>query len=719
MKCTVITSSRSPGISGGLTYDAKDLQVQEGSHVVVPLRKEMVEGIVIDIQKEKSKEEFDLKNIEELIGERPLLNKPQIQTLRWMAEYYHCSLRQALRVWLPSKTWMKLGPQKVRGYKILNYHLPKSSYRLINARNQELHLMRQLVIEYVKSNEWVSRKNLKAQFEISDSQLRGLLKKGILCEEERIDTIECDLVSPEVTLPSLTPEQKKVFESIKKDDRPSLLFGVTSSGKTEIYAELIADVVRDGKQAILLVPEILLTEHCINRFQELLGEDHVVVVHSRLTPTQRAANWRRIHRGEISLVIGSRSALFTPLPNLGLVIMDEEHEWTYKNEQTPRYHARETAQALCRFSKAKFVMGTATPSLEAWSRAKSGTYNLTRLPNRYKDQPMPDVRIVDLATVKFGSLYPFSPPLLEAIDKRLKNGEQSVLFLNRRGIASSMMCLDCRRRMVSPESNLPFTLHRTLQGEAYLLDHTSGVRAEIPTECPGCGSTRLHALGAGTQRIEEILEKQFPNARLLRADSDTLTHPEQMRLLLKKMREGHADILLGTQSVVKGLDLPNVTLAAVLVADVGLSLPHFRAGERIYQLLTQLTGRSGRAKAGEVIIQTFRPDAPEVKLAANHNTEKFLDDELKLRLKGGYPPATKMIRLIIREEGAPFAKSLCENIKATAIKEKIELTANYAPMLFGGGKMWHVLIKGNKPEAILNKIDLKGVVVDVDPMECV
>ncbi|MBU0766886.1 primosomal protein N' [Patescibacteria group bacterium] len=706
MKCTVLTSSRSPGISGGLTYDAGKMNIKPGSHVLVPLRKELVEGIVIDIQNEKEKEEFDIKNIEELLTQQPLLNKHQIQTLQWMAQYYYCSLRQALRVWLPSKTWKKFGPQKVKGYRLVCKDI------VVRTENQSL------LIEYLNNIEWVSQEELKKNLDVPNSTLRSMIKNEKIAEEEREES-SIDYISPEVTLPSLTPDQKKVYESIKNDKRPSLLFGITSSGKTEIYAQLIADNVRDGKQAILLVPEILLTEHCIHRFQELLGDEHIAVVHSRMTPSEKSTNWRRIHRGEISLVIGSRSALFSPLPNLGLVVIDEEHEWTYKNEQTPRYHARETAEALCRFSKAKLVMGTATPSLEAWSRAKSGTYHFATLPNRYKDQPLPTVRIVDLATVKFGSMYPFSPPLLEAIDKRLKAGEQSVLFLNRRGIASSLMCLDCRRRMVSPESNLPFTLHRDMQGKPYLMDHTSGVQAEVPSACPGCGSTRLHALGAGTQRIEEILSNQFPNARLLRADSDTLTHPEQMRLLLKKMREGHADILLGTQSVVKGLDLPKVTLAAVLVADVGLSLPHFRAGERIYQLLTQLTGRSGRSKPGEVIIQTFRPDAPEVKLAANHDTEKFLDNELLLRLQGGYPPASKMIRLIIREEGALFTRSLCEKVKIVAAKENIDLTANAAPMLFGGGKKWHILIKGNKPQEVLNKLDLKGVIVDIDPLECV
>ncbi len=306
----------------------------------------------------------------------------------------------------------------------------------------------------------------------------------------------------------------------------------------------------------------------------------------------------------MSLVIGSRSALFTPLQDLGLVILDEEHEWTYKNEQTPRYHARETAETLCRYAAAKLVLGSATPSLETWARAKEGRYHLVRLPERYLKQQFPAVRIVDLAQAQCGSLYPLSPSLLAAIEERLQKQEQSILFLNHRGIASALLCLDCRRRVVSPDSRLPFTVHRAPGNALKLVDHTTGLTLAVPTACPACGSVRLHCIGAGTQKVETLLKQRFPEARLLRADSDTLQHPEQMRSLLAAMRERRADILLGTQSVVKGLDLPQVTLAAVLLADIGLSLPHFRAGERIFQLLSQLTGRSGRSRPGEVIIQT-------------------------------------------------------------------------------------------------------------------
>ncbi len=428
----------------------------------------------------------------------------------------------------------------------------------------------------------------------------------------------------------------------------------------------------------------------------------------------------RIRSGEAALVIGSRSALFAPCAKLGIVIIDEEHEWTYKNEQTPRYHARETAETLCEFAGAKLVLGTATPSLETWSRVKNGRYHMARLPERYMNQALPTVKIIDLATITFGSHYPFSPSLISAMQDRLDRKEQTILFLNRRGVASAILCLKCRRRLVSPTSQLPFTLHKNSFGKPHLLDHFSGMSVDLPAACPHCGAHDLLPIGAGTQKLEDSIATLFPAARILRADSDTLQYPEQMRTLLKKMHDREADILFGTQSVVKGLDLPGVTLAAVMIADIGLSLPHFRAGERVFQLLTQLTGRSGRAQPGEVIIQTFRPDATEVVAASQHRTEEYLEAELKLRVQLHYPPSTQMIRFIVRAEGAEArAKKLHASILRFIASEKIEAQAMVAPTLFGGGTVWHVLLRSQYLRSLLPKIDLTDVVIDVDPIDCI
>jgi primosomal protein N' (replication factor Y) len=704
----VVTASRSAGIGNGLTYELAEKDLAAGTPVRVPLRNGLVEGIVMDVMKERTKEQYDLKQIKETLGDEPLLNEAQIQTVRWMAEYYVTTLRHALSVWLPPPPWSKALPTEIVGYR-----RGQRDTSILKGKKQIA------VAEYLLGKEWVSKEELHREAGASADMLRVLKQKRVIIEEKRREeSAPATNTNPIRALPILTPAQEAAYEFIQRDKRPTLLFGVTGSGKTEIYAQLIADAIRQGKTAMMLVPEILLTEHSIARFGLLLKRDAISVIHSKLTQRERREEWKRIRSGAVSLVIGSRSALFSPLPRLGLIVLDEEHEWTYKNEQLPRYHARDTAETLARFSDARLVLGSATPSLESWARAKNGTYNIVKLPLRYREMPLPKVQIVDLATAQFGKLYPFTPPLLQAIAQRLAKKEQCVLFLNRRGVASAVLCMACRRRIVCPDSQLPFTVHHTSQGRPYLLDHTTGVIAEVPSRCPHCGSADIKPIGAGTQKIELILASQFPHARIIRADADTMQDPREMREILRRMRSREADILLGTQSVVKGLDLPEVTLAAVLLADLGLSLPHFRAGERIFSLLTQLTGRSGRAKAGEVIIQTFRPEAPEVIAASKHETEKYLNDELRLRVYSEYPPASAMIRFLIRGDDAEKkAKKFYNDVMRTIALEKSDVKAYVAPTFFGGGKVWHILLRGAEPRALLQHLDLRNVVVDVDPLE--
>ena len=700
MLLTVLTAAKSPGISGGLSYESEG-DIPDGCIVQVPLRNSSVEGIVLGSTKPVG--DFDVKKIQETLYEKPLLTQAHMRTVHWMAEHYYCSLRQAMRVFLPSPPWASLLPKTITRYKIAN----KKDVRGTKQQG---------IIDFLSSREAATWDEIRSELGVSRASLNPLLESGVICEERSSEyPMTSERSQIKMNPPTLSDQQTIAYDIIKKSEKPSLLFGVTGSGKTEVYAQLIVDAVEAGKQSILLVPEILLTEANIQRFTDLLGANAVAMLHSRLTSAQKRNEWKRIRFGDVKLVIGSRSALFAPVTDLGLIIIDEEHEWTYKNEQTPRYHTRETAAVLCKEFGAKLVLGTATPSLEAWHRATSDEYTLARLDDRYGDAVMPLVKVVDLAQVNFGDSYPFSNTLLDAIEDRLKKREQSILFLNRRGVATSMMCLDCRRRIVSPDSNLPFTVHR--RGESvYLQDHTTGAIAQVPKLCPGCESTNLQAIGAGTQRVEDIVRRKFPNARVIRADADTLKHPQQMRELLQKMLSNEADILLGTQSVVKGLDLPNVTLAAVLVADVGMSLPHFRAGERTFQLLTQLTGRSGRKKPGEVILQTFRPESLEIKLAALHKTEEFITKELEIRRLADYPPIAEMVRLIYR---GVEPKSRAEVQYALLLEKAKDLAIGCAPTLFGGGKEWHILIRGKNPKDILQYIDLSDTVVDVDPMDCV
>lgn len=678
---------------------------------MVPLRKKSVEGIVIDTETRATDSDatFTPRNIAQVIGTEPLLPPASIQTLWWVAEYYHCSIRSALTPFLPAAPWSN-ATEKERIFYTLNSNPKKAGTR------------QQIVFDALQKHGRMARNELRKMTGAASATIKALVEKGHIIELREQPTPTASTSPYETTEPRpvLSPAQQSAYATIKNSEKPSLLFGITGSGKTEIYASLIADAASQGKQSILLVPEILLTEHTIHRFQTMFPKDRIALLHSRLTPAARRNTWMRIRNGDVALIIGSRSAIFSPCRTPGLIIIDEEHEWTYKNEQTPRYNTRDLAEKLCAISGAKLVLGSATPSLEAWARAKQGQYTLARLSERYRQRALPTVRIVDLGTVRFGSLYPFSPPLLQAIEERLQKREQTVLFLNRRGVASAMLCLQCRRRLVSPVSQLPYTVHRAPDNRMYLLDHIAGVTAEVPAKCPHCGSTQLLPVGAGTQKLEHMMASLFPKAKVLRADSDTLQHPEQMRQVLSDMRERRADILLGTQSVVKGLDLPSVTLAAVLVADIGLSLPHFRAGERVFQLLTQLTGRSGRASPGDVIIQTFRPDAPEVIAAAAHRTEDYLEAELAMRTSLKYPPITQMIRFLISGDKAePRARSLHQAMLRLTTHMEIDAQATVAPTLFGSGIEWHILLKGHDIRTMLPHLPLTDVTVDIDPVDVV
>lgn len=703
MHCTVLTASKAYGIGSGLTYETDAQTVCAGSAVTVPLRNRIVEGIVLQVSSHHERLAYDVKSVHEVLGSVPLLDESQLRTAQWIAEYYCCSAASAMRLFLPPPPWRKLLPGKLRSYEAASD---------ITAKGEK----QQAIIAYLRGKTAVPEDILKQATGCSKQTLNALLKRGAIVERFTPEFSQGFAPLPEWKTVLSAPQQEAVT-SICAATEPSLLFGITGSGKTEVYAELIRQVIAKGKSAIVLVPEIFLTTQTVQKLQMAVSPESIAVLHSKITESQRRSEWRRIRFGGVRLVIGSRSALFAPVRDLGLVIIDEEHEWTYKNEQTPRYHARETAETLCRESGAKLVLGTATPSLEAWQRVRDGRYAIARLPERFAGASLPKVSVVDLVQVKFGSLYPFSKTLIAAIEERLARKEQSVLFLNRRGLASALLCLGCRRKVLSPDSGVPFTVHPGQGNSLILRDHTSGRSMAVPSVCPHCDGANLRSIGAGTQRIEALVKQCFPHARLLRADSDALLKPEDMQQVLSALQSGEADILIGTQSVVKGLDLPNVTLAAVLIADVGLSLPQFRAGERTFQLITQLIGRSGRAKPGEVIVQTFRPDAPEIRHAVFHETEAYMEEELLLRTAAHYPPSEPMARIVFR---APDAQRNCklafEHLKSAADSS---IRISHAPTLLGQGKEWHILIRGKQAHELVRKNRTSSGVVDIDPLDCI
>ncbi|HDV0871907.1 TPA: primosomal protein N' [Enterococcus faecalis] len=441
---------------------------------------------------------------------------------------------------------------------------------------------------------------------------------------------------------SLNAEQQVAVETIlqsvqEQQSQTYLLEGITGSGKTEVYLQVIAEVLNQGKTAIMLVPEISLTPQMVQRFKSRFGE-HVAVMHSGLSQGEKYDEWRKIERGEAEVVVGARSAIFAPIENIGVIIIDEEHEASYKQEETPRYHARDLAIWRSEYHHCPVVLGSATPSLESRARAQKNVYQRLRLTQRANQAAtLPTIDVVDMRQeVENGNVSSFSMSLQEKLQERLEKNEQSVLLLNRRGYSSFVMCRDCGYVLPCPNCDISLTLH---MDSKTMKCHYCGHEERIPYRCPNCGQDKIRYYGTGTQKVEEELQTLLPDSRILRMDVDTTRRKGAHEKILRTFGEGQADILLGTQMIAKGLDFPNVTLVGVLNADTALNLPDFRSSERTFQLLTQVSGRAGRAeKPGEVIIQSFNPEHYAIQLAKGQDYEDFYTKEMYIRHRGDYPP---------------------------------------------------------------------------------
>ncbi|HBE2176846.1 TPA: primosomal protein N' [Enterococcus faecalis] len=441
---------------------------------------------------------------------------------------------------------------------------------------------------------------------------------------------------------SLNAEQQVAVETIlqsvqEQQSQTYLLEGITGSGKTEVYLQVIAEVLNQGKTAIMLVPEISLTPQMVQRFKSRFGE-HVAVMHSGLSQGEKYDEWRKIERGEAEVVVGARSAIFAPIENIGVIIIDEEHEASYKQEETPRYHARDLAIWRSEYHHCPVVLGSATPSLESRARAQKNVYQRLRLTQRANQAAtLPTIDVVDMRQeVENGNVSSFSMSLQEKLQERLEKNEQSVLLLNRRGYSSFVMCRDCGYVLPCPNCDISLTLH---MDSKTMKCHYCGHEERIPYRCPNCGQDKIRYYGTGTQKVEEELQTLLPESRILRMDVDTTRRKGAHEKILRTFGEGQADILLGTQMIAKGLDFPNVTLVGVLNADTALNLPDFRSSERTFQLLTQVSGRAGRAeKPGEVIIQSFNPEHYAIQLAKAQDYEDFYTKEMYIRHRGDYPP---------------------------------------------------------------------------------
>ncbi len=565
-----------------------------------------------------------------------------------------------------------------------------------------------------------------------------LVSKGLATIQHlkvRRDPLAYENVSRSYPL-NLTGAQESAFESIQSglqevatgQSAVFLLHGVTGSGKTEVYLQALAEAVRLGKRGIVLVPEIALTPQTIERFASRFP-DKVAVLHSKLSLGEQFDEWQRIRGGEVDVVIGPRSAVFAPQPELGLIVIDEEHEWTYKQQdKTPRYHTRDVAIKLAELTGAVVVLGSATPDVETFYRAQKGDYHLLQLPERVtprEGSPLPQVRVVDLREeLKAGNRSMFSCPLSQSVAKAVAGGEQVILFLNRRGAATFVQCRDCGFVLRCKRCEVTLTYHLA---EDILVCHQCNYRMPVPQVCPRCLSRRIKFLGAGTQKLEQEASHTFSEARLLRWDSDVTRGKYAHKEILDRFRAHQADVLIGTQMVTKGLDLPQVTLVGVINADVGLNLPDFRAGERAFQLLSQVAGRAGRGPlGGQVIIQTYSPEHYAIRAAARHDYSLLYDKEIAYRWELHNPPFSRLASLVYSHTNEALCQREAQRMKRLLVEERdsrgiADLNVlGPAPAFvhrLRGRFRWQLLVRGSDPSAFLSQVLIpEGWAVDIDPV---
>lgn len=526
---------------------------------------------------------------------------------------------------------------------------------------------KQVLRYFVDHFEAIEMRQLVSELKTTSATVKALVEKKLLIEYEMEvyrDPFEHRTFKRTKPLP-LTDSQQNVIgpilnaiEAIRHE--VFLLYGVTGSGKTEIYLQSIQEVIERGQEAIVLVPEISLTPQMVNRFKGRFG-DLVAVLHSGLSAGEKYDEWRKIQRKEVKVVVGARSAIFAPFENLGIIIIDEEHETSYKQEEMPRYHARDVAVERAKTYNCPVVLGSATPSLESFARAQKKVYHLLSLPNRMNNQTLPSVEIIDMREeLRNGNRSMFSRKLFEMLKDRIEKGQQTVLFLNKRGHSSFVMCRDCGYVMNCPNCDISLTYHRVNE---QMKCHYCGYESHVPKQCPECSSDYIRYFGTGTQKVEDELGKILPEARVIRMDVDTTGRKGSHERLLTDFQNGKADILLGTQMIAKGLDFPNITLVGVLSADTMLHLPDFRASEKTFQLLTQVSGRAGRHQLpGEVIIQTYTPEHYSVELAGTQDYDLFYQREMMIRKTHHYPPFYYLSLITVSHEHLMTVVSATEKI---------------------------------------------------------
>ena len=643
-----------------------------GSRVRVPVRTRMLTGTVIEVL--ATCEFNSVKDVSQLLDEKPMIRPALLELARWMADYYCCPLETAVCSVLPVA--VRDGRVSVKKQNSVRLVAPIAEEQL-EALARKAPRQADALRVLIKAGRPLPVTTAADQAGVSDSVYRTLEKNGFVVIESTVvgrnPYSERFVANAELVLNAeQTEAMVAVREAMEKPGQPILLFGVTGSGKTEIYLRSIREAVNRGRTALVLVPEIALTPQTVERFKSRFADmqDRIAVLHSHLSEGERHDEWHKIHDGLARIVIGARSSIFAPLENLGVIIVDEEHEGSYKQDEAPRYNARDMAVLRGAREGAAVILGSATPCLESWHNSQTGKYRLVRMNQRVDDKSMPVVRVVDLrrqarSTPEGGIL---ARPLYEAIEGRMAKGEQTILFLNRRGFSTSMICEACGHVCQCPDCSVSLTYHRAAER---LVCHICGHTRKAPKACPKCSDPKIRFAGVGTQKVEEALKKIFPKARIARMDADSMTRKDAYRETLGAFKEGKIDILIGTQMIAKGLHFPNVTLVGIVNADLGLHVPDFRAGERTFQLLTQVAGRAGRGEMeGEVFVQTFTPFSPSIQFARHHDFQGFMEQEMEFREKFAYPPFGRMamitLRGTVRERVEFSAQTLSRKLKSAA-----------------------------------------------------
>lgn len=724
-------------LKAGKTFDytiPKELLpfVEVGSFVEVPLKSTLKRGTVLEIHQKESS--YALKPIQKVLSEEPLLSKDLLKLALWISSYYCTPLSHVLPSFIPSSVRKGMG-NKEQFMVFRNKTKEELIEALVMIRKKSF--LQAEIVDYmlkVQGGEFLSL--LLEKTAASRSVIDALVKKELI----RIEKVKIDrnpLVNEEY-LPSkpkqLTYEQQDALQEIEKSlsettFQTHLLFGITGSGKTEVYLQAIQKALELEKGTILLVPEIALTSQTIERFRSRF-EGHIAILHHRLSEGERHDEWKKIQKGDAKIVIGARSAIFCPIQNLGLIIVDEEHETSYKqSDSSPAYHARDVAVMRGHFCQASVILGSATPSIESFYNAKNDKYSLSLLHTRPEAATLPKVTLIDMKPEydKKKGLTLFSESLLSGIEKRLKKGEQTLLFLNRRGYHSFMLCKSCGETVKCPSCDLSLTFHKK---DECLLCHLCGhAQSPPPNFCPKCkAEDPLKFRGVGTEHAEAALLAIFPDVRILRLDADTTKHKGSHQKIYRSFRTGKADILIGTQMIAKGLHFPEVTLVGILNSDVSLNIPDFRASETTFQLITQVAGRAGRGTlAGEVIIQTCIPENSIIQHASKQDYPSFYEEEIKIRKTFGYPPFSQLAKLRFTGKDPVETKKFAENFRSNLMRHlpqdyEASIVDSPAHAKIKEEYRFHFLIKGPKISVIANAIrqvqtrsSVVRLFVDVNP----